>query len=401
MLGLRDYQVTSDAPELIFLSQPEHAERLIFETLQECETQAQHEEVASMVRDLANDHDWEILGELLEEWDQSRAHCAINARYLHTAIDAILNCFMTEGRAPGEEGRPLNQSRLPDAVAEDLETAAKARPDLYALRTLAAFMRISQAWDYRGTQRIERLSDRGRMKLERAAARAMELLRNLDAKELNAPFVAMGRFNLLPFQPDAGRRIMEEYKDWICLDPSDLAPHVKMGIFLLPRWFGSHQLIEKTAGEAVAWTQHEIGSAAYCVLYASALRQDPKATLFIDPNTLTDSVEDLITLRRRDPSFVPHVVQELFRFSKRPPMRGITPPEEVHWQGITDHLQHLALAVVRRHLTSIHPDSWRNGTDEALDYISLAAQEALQNGDDLIMNQRGITRISVPAMTRR
>lgn len=397
MLRLREFASAKEeqSADTIYLSASDTEDRIIYETVETTPTLLKHKEVAVMVRELAHDHDWLMLGELLEEWDQARSHCPINSRYIHTAIAEVIECFQTEGRAPSDNG-PNQQARLPDAIAAEVETAARENPALYPLRALAAQMRISQAWDYRGDQRLERMSDRGRQKLERASSRAMELTSNLDAKALNAPLVSMVRFNLLPFRPDAGRRIMEEYKDWVCLDPGDLAPHVRMGTFLLPRWFGNHDLIAQTAKEAIAWTEHEIGSAAYAVIFASALRQDPKATLFVDPHLSADGVEDLINLRRRDPSFVPHIVQELWRFSQRPPMMGLTQAEDMHWHGITDHFRDLSLAVARRHMTGIHADSWRGGLNEALDFVSLAAQDALVAGDHLLMNQRGITRTSAP-----
>ncbi len=398
MLRLREFKAPeAEATDTIYLSNPEHADRLIYEAVASTPSQEMHREIAAMVRELAQDRDWIMLGELLEEWDQTRAHCPINSRFVHTAISEIIESFQTEGRAPSD-GAPVTQSRLPDAVAAEVETEARQNPELYTLRALAAQMRISQAWDYRGEQRLDRISDRGRQKLERASARAMEMTSNLDAKALNAPLVSMVRFNILPFRHDAGRRIMEEFKDWVCLDPGDLAPHVRMGTFLLPRWFGSHELIAQTALEAVTWTEHEIGSAAYAVIFASALRADPKATMFVDPGYSTDGVEDLVNLRGRDPSFVPYIAQELWRFGHREPLAGLAGPQQMHWSGITEHFRELSLAVVRRHMTAIHADCWRGGLTEALDYVSLAAQDTLAAGDNLLMNQRGITRTSAPEM---
>lgn len=377
----------------VSLNAPEHANRVRFDRVLSTPSLDSHAEIASMARELAEDHDWVMLGELLEEWDQARAACNINRRLLHTAIWEVLEGLHTRASDPKNIG-PVLRARVSDETAAEVERAAQDHPNLYTLSALAAQMRLAQAWDYRGEDLPQSVSAAGWKKIERAVAMAESALNRCDAKELSSPFVAMVRFNLVPFQTDATGRILEAYKDWICLDPGDLMPHVRIGTFMLPRWFGDLELLEKTALQAVAWTDHKIDATAYAAIYCSAMTQDDAPMLYMDTELFSEGIEDLINYRMRDPAHVPHTVQDLWRFSNRPPRLGASAEERQEWASRTDLLGKMAKSCVMRHLTAIHPKSWRGGEKAALDHISASAQDALLDGDNLIISKRGVTPVA-------
>ncbi len=380
----------------VSLNAPEHANRIRFERIASTPSLDSHAEIAAMARELGEDHDWVMLGELLEEWDQARAACRINRRLIHTAIWEVLEGLHSHRQDP-KNIAPVLRPRVTDETAAEVERAAQENPHLYTLSALAAQMRLSQAWDYRGEDLPQSVSAVGWRKIERAIAMAEASLNRCDAKALSSPFVAMVRFNFVPFQSDAQKRILDAYKDWICLDPGDLMPHVRIGTFMLPRWFGDLETLEKTALKAVAWTDHEIDATAYAAIYCSAMTQDDSPMLYMDPELFSEGIEDLISYRMRDPAHVPHTVQDLWRFSNRPPRLGASPEERQEWVSRTDMLGKLAKSCVMRHLTAIHPKSWRGGEKAALDHISASAQDELLDGDNLVVSKRGVTAVAAAA----
>lgn len=376
----------------IRLSTDQYRNRISYDRLETTATLSTHAEIGEMVRELAEDRDWVMLGELLEEWDQARASCHIRRRFMHTAIWEII-AVLQEDQSHIHTNAPILRARLGDHTVAEVEAAAQDHPHLYTLSALAAQMRLSQAWDYRGEDLPETVTDQGWAKLEMAVSVARVSLDHLDAKALNSPMVAMVRFNLIPFRRNPQQRVMEAYKDWLCLDPGDLTPHVRMGTLLLPRWFGDYEMLERTALQAVSWTEHAIDATAYAVIYASALSQDHTPLLYMDTELFAEGIEDLITYRKRDPSHVPHTVQDLWRFSNRAPMLGTGAEERAEWSRRTDKMAEMANSCLMRHLTAIHPASWRGGEKAALDQISISAQEALEAGENIVVSTRGVTPV--------
>lgn len=395
--GITRLRTRGRTSSTISLNAPEHAHRIRFEPVVSTPSLDMHNDIAAMARELGEDHDWVMLGELLEEWDQTRAVCGINRRLIHTAIWEVLEGLNTR-TMDTKTISPVLRARISDETVAEVERCAQDNPQLYTLSALAAQMRLAQAWDYRGEDLPQSVSLAGWRKIERAVAMAEANLNRCDAKELGSSFVAMVRFNLVPFQENAADRILDAYKDWVCLDPGDLMPHVRIGTFMLPRWFGDLERLEKTALQAVAWTDHKIDATAYAAIYCSAMTQDDAPMLYMDMDLFAEGIEDLISYRMRDPAHVPHTVQDLWRFSNRPPRLGASAEERQEWVARTDRIAAMAKSCVMRHLTAIHAPSWRGGQKAALDIISASAQEALLAGDNLVLSKRGVTPVTPQAL---
>ena len=380
----------------ISLTDPLHSDRIRFSEVASTPALDCHRGVRALVQEYVARRDWLALAHVIEAWDQARARCPMNRRLLDTALAAMAQPFRIT--QPGSDRAPVRVARIPDALVLEVVHLSRDHPDNYVLRALAAQLRLWQAWDFRGGNYVDTISEAAWARAENAADQAAELIEPLDADALGSPLVALVRFNLLPFDPEGARVVLKRYEARVRLDPSDLTPHYDVGRYLLPRWFGSYETVETTARQAVVWTQSETGLAAYAALYNGALETETAPMGLLDAQMFAEGTDDLIVHRHRDPCHVPLFVQGFERLSQ-----AVYPADlgsgsgsgaEAHWRAACVQMNTLASRVLQDHLTAIHPGSWVRGTAGALRLISTVMQEDLAQGAYLVMDRSGLRAVA-------
>lgn len=337
-----------------------------------------HRDVQTMVSELVEDGDWHLLGELLAEWDQSRASCPAKRRLCYTGVDQVADAL-----------RDLhdmdNLSILPESALEGLKQAAEAQ-SLHTLSAVLGRIRIAQIWDAQGRNTTANQSVRAKA----FVARAIQSVAHLDATRLKSPLVGGVRFALLPFMPEPRGKLARHYEARVHLDPEDMAPHYNMGRMLLPSWFGSLDQLEIVGRQAVAWTHKRMGAAAYAAIYLGALGSDTAVLQALDPELFEEGVEDLICFRRSDPSHVPHIVEALWDLANLDAPAGFDGSARAKWEARCEQMGDLALDMARGHLTGIHPESWRHGSRGAKTFIARAMRADLEMGADVRVTKSGL-----------
>ena len=369
----------------VSLTRPEHAGRITFAEVDSTRALDCSRGVKAVVQELVEEGDWVALSALVEEWDQNRTRCPMNRRFIYKVIEAIAEPYRS-----GNGCAPMVRSALPDEVVVEVTSLARSMPENYVLSALAAQMRLWQAWDFRGGDYAEGVNEAAWARVEYAVDQAAELLDPIDAVALDSPLVAFVKFNMLPFDAEGDRKILELYETRVRLDAGDLAPHRDAGQYLLPRWFGSYEMIETTARQAVAWTEKETGLAAYAALYNGAFAFEATPLFFLDPEMYAEGTEDLVIYRRRDPGHVPFLVETLWNLTQSPYLPGMTHEDRAQWDSAQARIELLMGNVVRDHLTAVHPQSWAQGTAGALKIISDVMQDELAQGAQLVMDHRGV-----------
>ena len=335
-----------------------YADRIQVRMLDKTPSSVVHQEAEEMVSGLINERDWSMLGELLSEWDRSRAACPSNRRLVYTAVDC-----MTVALRSHQTGRA------------NLAVAADCDADLFTLRSALAQIYIANAWD--GMNRQPELS-------HPHIDRALALVADLDAKERGSPIVGAVHFNLLPLLGAPYDQIVKAYETRVHLDADDLAPHFALGRMIPVERPGRAEQIELCGRQAVSWTHKRFGAAAYAAIYLGEFQQCAQTLPALDVELLEEGLDDLITYRQRDPMCVAEAFQTLHAFATTD-TRGTIASQQ-------SEIGTLATDLLRKHLTAIFPDAWEFGEKGAMAAIARAMHADLKNDYDVVVDENGVCR---------
>jgi len=371
------------------LSAPETRSRITFETINKTPSQIRLNDVRELVCELVDDHDWLTLSDLIQDWDQARAAAPDGTRLSRYALTVVCEA-VSDGVIEGNVCHPLDIPYIPDETAHYFEGVASNHPTCYPLAAICAYLRICQGWTGRGSEYAQYVSIDSWGVMERHFKRAIWLLEPHDAKQLDAPLLASVRFDLLAFLPNAETLVHQYYNDWSTLDPADQEPHHCYGFMLLPRWFGSYTLLEDAAQKAYAATHNITDAAAYATLYLAALPLEIGLALHLDLDLFLNGVSDLVHQSGNDPAVLAYLVQETPMSFCVPLRSGLTREEKTQIRDMAKTVDTFCHHLTRTRMTAIHPDSWQDGVDEALDYISEGLIAEMAEGHRFLMGPHGI-----------
>ncbi|MEP6065174.1 MAG: hypothetical protein ABJ246_05015 [Paracoccaceae bacterium] len=375
----------------ILLSSPRHRHRIQFETVDSDPSLEQLDAARMRMADLAHTQDWIALGEQLEEWDQTQAACVANKRFIHPGLDSAIDVLIA-GRPGARRCEPLDIARIPDELIDDAMKDFKQDPNRYGLAALIVRMLFSQCWDLRGQMWADSVSDDAWDHILQKYNTALSVLDQAKIDTRKSSLLFGERQSLLYFSPEADRHIDKWFKAAVKADPGDSAPLMGMGNMMLPRWFGDYDTMETTARQAIVWTNDDMGSAAYAILYNDALSTEAVPLYFLDIELYTEAVHDLVKYRGYSPVYLPELSQFLASLSGHPYPQGMTNPEDQKiWDDNSHAVRLLSLKILEEYLPAIHPSSWINGERGALNMISHAMGQELEDGLSLKVGPRGIS----------
>ena len=122
--------------------------------------------------------------------------------------------------------------------------------------------------------------------------------------------MAAARCRLLAGQPDAAQRIIADYENLIDLAPHYADSYRQFGQALLPRWYGSYELLEEPARKLAKETYDHWGSAAYALTFMDAARDDKEALGLVDVAMMLQGLGDYMRTQK-DQAIVNQVISYL------------------------------------------------------------------------------------------
>ena len=286
-------------------------------------------------------------------------------------------------------------ARIPETTLEDVIACFRADPNRYGLAGLIVSMLHAQCFDLRGQSVADDVADQAWDKIAAKYETALDILDMAQVETRNSPLLYGERMSLLYFSPEADRHIFGWFEAAVKADPGDSAPLMEMGNMMLPRWFGGYEEMERTARQASVWTKDEMGTAAYAILYNSALETEGVPLFFMETELYAEAARDLALYRGCSPVLLPGLCQFLFKISQYGYPYGMTDAEDrARWDKARHTLHMLSLKLLEDYLPAVHPDSWDDGERGARYMISLAMGQELEDGLSLIVGPRGIRGVA-------
>ena len=227
-----------------------------------------------------------------------------------------------------------------------------------------------------------------------------------DAKELNSPALAAARCRALAGQSDAAQRAVAYYEELIDLAPEYARSYADFGKHLLPRWYGSYELLEDRARRIVGQSSEYWGTAAYALTYMEAAVEDPEVLAFVDVAQFLQGLHDYVAAQS-DQSSVNKVVAFL-TVSLAPKGPLISGSKRAY------HNRRALISAgpefTRKYLREIHPSIWAKahgshdadappakawrqnqaGLEEAFGLISKAFERELIGGKRVLFTRDGV-----------
>lgn len=385
---LRDATRDSD---VLALGSETHRHRVHYVSLEADQSLEQHKDAKSIMFELATVRDWIAVGQKLAEWDRTNACCIANKRLMLSGLDGAIEALMA-GQGAMRQSDPLDIARISDEVVDEAIDCFKMDTSHHGLAALIVRMLASQSRDLRCKTWAGSMSDEAWELVVEKFYTALWILDLAGIEDRNSALLFGERHSLLYISPEAVRDIFQWFETAIKSDPGNSAVLEHMGQMLLPRWFGDYNRLETVARQAVVWTDREMGTAAYAILYNAAMQVDPAPLRFVDIDLFSEAVHDLVKYRRYSPVHLPALSQRLFALSRRPYPNGMNDKaDRADWAAKREALHRLSLKILEDYLPAIHPDSWIGGEHGALEMISRAMGQELDDGLSLIVGPRGIS----------
>ena len=372
------------------------------EESKDCEEKARLHKTAHL---LVRQDNWEALGDLIRQHDQDRAMTkggTPKASVLASGARKDLCDTIALGLLP-------NSEQGLDAATQGIEMLDQVLIDHsedygVALIVAHAHMDIGSVW--RGQGWADEVPASDWKKFARHFRRATSILEQFDAKEHNSPALAAARCRTLAGQPDAAQRAVSYYEDLIELAPEFARSYREFGKHMLPRWYGSYELLEDRARRVVGQSSEYWGTAAYALTYMDAILEDPEALAFVDVAQFLQGLHDYVAAQS-DQSCVNKVAAFLsVTLAPRGPLVSGSKRAYHNRRALIS----AAPEITRKYLREIHPSIWAQaqvgrdpdappakewrqnqaGLEEAFSLISHAFERELLRGKRVLFTRDGV-----------
>ena len=238
---------------------------------------------------LIRQESWTELSVEIQQFDEMRTM---------TSGGTPISELLTRG-ARGDIVQPIRQSLEDQDTSPNTDglsayqAIADANPKDYGIAMIVAYTHLDAAWVWRHYSpepdaKVSRNAQHHHFKIARA------LLDPFDPKRLNAPALAAAKCAALSTQESPKTSNTKLYETLVSLDPKTAQYLRNFGANLLPRRFGSYEMLNTWALKAVEHTRTLWGTGAYAWVYMDALRQDAGAFGVLDLNLFMEAVIDIL-----------------------------------------------------------------------------------------------------------
>lgn len=311
----------------------------------------QRHDMTTMGQFLARQERWDDLSRLLRDHDRARAATpaglALAGLLAHGAradVVAPIETALTDPR--------LMPAHAPKGGMAALEEVLQDHAGDYGVALVVAEAHIDIGWAWRGQGWQAEVSDTHLRHFQTHFARAADLLDGFDPISDDSPALAAARCALLVAASAPRSRVCDDYEDLIDLDPQN-PRHLRVyGYHLLPRWFGSYDLLASEAARTAGRLTDIWGAdGGYALVLMDAVAVDPGALAVVDADRMRAGFADI--LARRDDQ---HMVNDLAAYC------AVTLTAD-RYRRIADQNRAQAIAanfdwILQRHLREIHPLVW-------------------------------------------
>lgn len=368
----------------------------------DCEDKARlHKTAFSLVRQ----DNWETLGELIREHDQERRMTSGGTPTAYV-LSAGARKDLTDTIALGV--LPQSDRGLSAATegVEMLDQVLIDHTDDYGVALVVAQAHMDMGAVWRGQGWADEVPASDWKAFARHFRRASSILEQYDPIENDSPALAAARCRALAGQPDAAQRAISYYEDLIDLAPHYAKSYRRFGQSLLPRWYGSYELLEQQARKMAAETADHWGNAAYALTLMDAVREDKEALAFVDVAMFLQGLGDFLEAHPDQGNA--NKVAAFLAVSLTP-----TGPLLQGSKRAYQNRQALIKAApqfARNHLREIHPAIWaeaagahdpdappakawrqrQTGLEEAFGTLSRAFEREILRGKHLFFNKDGV-----------
>ena len=372
------------------------------EVSKDCEEKTRLHKAAFM---MVRQDNWETIGEMLRQYDQERAMTrggTSKASVLAAGARKDLRDTIALSLLPSSE-QGLNAATQ---GIEMLDQVLIDHADDYgvALVVAQAHMDLGSVW--RGQGWADEVPAADWKKFARHYRRATSILEKFDAQELNSPALAAARCRALAGQPDAAQRAIAYYEELIQLAPEYARSYREFGKYLLPRWYGSYELLEDRARKIVGQSAEYWGTAGYALTYMDAILEDPECMGFMDVAQFMQGLHDYAAAQS-DQSTINKIVAFLsVSLVPNGPLVSGSKRAYQHRRALIEAAPEFA----RKHLREIHPKIWAEaeaghdadappakewrqnqaGLEKAFSLIGRTFEREILRGKRIVFNRDGI-----------
>ncbi|MWB78953.1 hypothetical protein GLS40_13015 [Pseudooceanicola sp. 216_PA32_1] len=238
---------------------------------------------------LVRQEQWDVLGRLIRETDANRETTSSGLSLAGLLARGARRDAVEAARAT------ISQGLLPcGSIASGLDEAVEENPKCWGVALVAAqaHMDIGLAW--RGNRPLTGRPNCDKPQFLYHFKRAADILDQYCAVEENSAVLAEARCDLLLGEPEAPSRVADDYEDLIDLDPANPRHMRRMGVHLLPRWFGSYELLDDLAHETAERTEDVWGDGGYSWVWMDVLRAVPEAAARLDVDRFVAGLHDIL-----------------------------------------------------------------------------------------------------------
>ncbi|WP_299553578.1 hypothetical protein [uncultured Tateyamaria sp.] len=307
---------------------------------------SEHDHVMALIAE----RKWRDVGHLIESHDQARAPLPSGNRLNRMLLAHLQHTALADG--------PTQFNRTTDAnPVTPFTEAALAYPDSYGLACLAASMHLSVGWRERGHNFADFTGSGPMDKFTTHLESARACVAHLDATALNAQLVAEIQYQTMIGGDADAQELIGAVDQWGALDPTDLARFSRLGIHLLPRWYGDYGFMRETAQLIYAQTHSRYGAAGYAAFFLQALDTDEETLAYVDMTLVREGVLDLIQMAP-DPDVLCNLIcKRLYSIGCK--SHSITGAEETDAiLSKREEVKKTFHSLVRQGLGVVFPDIW-------------------------------------------
>lgn len=339
---------------------------------------------------LARQEMWDTLLDEIREHDMARSKTPGDLSVAELMAHGARSDVVLGAEHALEDGHPSDLAPLTDGILALEGVRKEYRNDPY-MSLLVAHAHLEIGWAWRGTICEAALPKINRKRCLTHFARATKLMLPHCGAELNSPLVAAAQCALLAAQKNPGARVSDDYEDLIDLDPHNPRHMRALGCHLLPRWFGSYQMLEIEARRTAARTYDIWGNGGYAWVYFDAIGMDENACTHVDLEFFIDGLHDIVAVRpdQETVNLLAAYCAIAIRHGQ-----GLSTEADLPRLQITECADWL----VREHLTEIHPMVWAHALDgfdntarvsSAKRFAARGRRSALQSIADMFSSEIG------------
>lgn len=258
-------------------------------------------------------------------------------------------------------GRPAKDAPIMEGI-EALEGVLADSDHDYAIAAIVAHAHMDIGWAWRGTGWDTEILSQNRAAFEAHFDRAADILKPFAEMNPKPAFLCAAECALRTGNDATNEKVADAYETLINLDPMNARAMRAMGNHLLPRWFGSYDMLELEARRTAARTQELWGAGAYVWVQFDAIAYDDVACSRLDIAFFIDGLHDI--LERTQNQYIVNLLAAYCANTMGNARGGNDESDHVRAQ-ITD----CAKWIIREYLTELHPMLWAHaarGFDNSL-----------------------------------